>query len=89
MGNDARIPIPSIVMRSKTLDINAPEYGAQAPVKHRTRVRSNFSCHESQVLFGKKLEIAKQLRARGARYTAQFLARHRTLPQLEMMLVTF
>lgn len=56
---------------------------------HKARIRSNFSCHESQVLFGKKLEIAKQLRARGARYTAQFLARHRTLPELEMMLKTF
>jgi len=29
------------------------------------------------------------LRARGARYTAQFLARHRTLPELEMMSLTF
>ena len=79
----------TIKTRSNTFDINAQEYGPLAPVKHRSRVRSNFSCHESQVLFGKKLEIAKQLRARGARYTAQFLARHRTLPELEMMLKTF
>ena len=79
----------TIKTRSNTPDINAQEYGSLAPVKHRSRVRSNFSCHESQVLFGKKLEIAKQLRARGARYTAQFLARHRTIPELEMMLKTF
>jgi hypothetical protein len=79
----------TIKTRSNTPDINANEYGVKAPVKHRSRVRSNFSCHESQVLFGKKLEIAMQLRARGARYTAQFLARHRTLPELEMMLKTF
>jgi hypothetical protein len=70
--------------KSNKNDINFREFG-----NSRARLRSNFSCHESQVLFGKKLEIAKQLRARGARYTAQFLARHRTLPELEMMLKTF
>ena len=79
----------TIKTRNNTLDINVNEYGVKAPVKRRNRLRSDFSCHESQVLFSKKLEIAEQLRARGARYTAQFLARHRTLPELEMMLKTF
>ena len=53
------------------------------------RLRSDTSCHEAQVIFKKKLEIAAQLRARGSRYTAQFLARHRKLSELQMMLVTF
>jgi len=55
----------------------------------KARLRSDFSCHESQVKFQKKLVIATQLRARGSRYTAQFLARHRSLSDLQMMLVTF
>jgi len=55
----------------------------------KARLRNDFSCHEAQVKFQKKLEIAIQLRARGSRYTAQFLARHRTLSDLQMMLVTF
>ena len=53
------------------------------------RLRSDTSCHEAQVIFKQKLDIAQQLRARGSRYTAQFLARHRTLSDLQMMLVTF
>ena len=55
----------------------------------KARLRSDFSCHESQVKFQKKLVIATQLRARGSRYTAQFLARHRSLSDLQMMLATF
>ena len=53
------------------------------------RLRSDTSCHEAQVIFKQKLEIATQLRARGSRYTAQFLARHRKLSDLQMMLATF
>ena len=70
--------------KSKKSDINVA-----GGFTGKARLRSDFSCHESQVQFKQKLAIATQLRARGSRYTAQFLARHRTLSDLQMMLVTF
>ena len=71
-------------LKSTKSDINVAD-GFTA----KARLRSDFCCHESQVKFQKKLVIATQLRARGSRYTAQFLARHRSLSDLQMMLVTF
>ncbi len=71
--------------KSKKSDINVADGFGNS----KTRLRSDFSCYESQVQFKQKLAIATQLRARGSRYTAQFLARHRTLSDLQMMLVTF
>ena len=59
-------------------DINNPEFSGK-----RARKRSRHSCVASQRLFAKKLSIAEQLRQHGTRYSAQFMARNRSLPVLQ------
>lgn len=80
------------VKSSKTLKFVKSNKPCAARIENfsgNARLRSDTSCHEAQVIFKKKLEIAAQLKARGSRFSAQYLARHRTLSELQMMFVTF
>ncbi len=76
MQNEHNIPKEKNMVYTSN---RCPETGKAA------RNRSRFHDNEAQRSFNEKLDIAKELRSKGSKFTANYLATHTSLEELTQL----